>query len=83
MRVRNVRRKWAGLRCFAQDRSPVVGYDTVQPGFFWLAALGGYGIQTAPALSRLAARMVLDLDTRPIAEPCGIDTSLLIPSRQF
>jgi D-arginine dehydrogenase len=31
----------------------------VQPGLFWLAALGGYGIQTAPALSRLAASLAL------------------------
>jgi D-arginine dehydrogenase len=37
----------------------VVGYDPLQPGFFWLAALGGYGIQTAPALSALAAGLVL------------------------
>jgi glycine/D-amino acid oxidase-like deaminating enzyme len=47
--------QWAGLRSFVADREPVVGFDPLVPGFFWLAALGGYGIQTSPALSFLAA----------------------------
>lgn len=47
--------RWAGLRSFVADREPVVGFDPLVPGFFWLAALGGYGIQTSPALSLLAA----------------------------
>jgi len=59
LEVRRIRRKWAGLRSFVPDRSPVIGYDSLQPGFFWVAALGGYGIQTAPALSALAAALVL------------------------
>lgn len=59
LEVRRVRSKWAGLRSFVADRSPVVGFDAVQPGFFWAAALGGYGIQTAPALSRVAASLAL------------------------
>lgn len=58
--VRRVRHKWAGLRCFVNDRSPVVGFDPLRPGFFWHAALGGYGIQTAPALGRMAARLILE-----------------------
>jgi D-arginine dehydrogenase len=29
-------------------------------GFFWLAGQGGYGIQTAPALARSAARLLVD-----------------------
>jgi len=57
--IKRVAHKWAGLRCFVKDRSPVVGYDPKRPGFFWVAALGGYGIQTAPALSRLAASLLL------------------------
>ncbi|MGH6966674.1 MAG: NAD(P)/FAD-dependent oxidoreductase [Phenylobacterium sp.] len=81
LQVRHVRRKWAGLRSFAPDRSPVVGYDTLQPGFFWLAALGGYGIQTAPALSALAARLVLDLGPGEVPAQFGIETSALDPTR--
>lgn len=59
MRIRRVTRAWAGLRSFAPDRSPVVGYDHECPDFFWLAGLGGYGVQTAPALSTLAASLAL------------------------
>jgi len=56
--LRSVHTAWAGLRTFAPDRVPVVGPDPVQPAFVWLAGQGGYGIQTAPALGRLAAAAV-------------------------
>lgn len=56
--IARVRRKWAGLRSFAPDRSPVIGFDEAAPGFFWLAGQGGYGIQTAPAAAALAAALV-------------------------
>jgi len=36
----------------------VVGFDPAAEGFFWLAGQGGYGIQTAPALSRLAGDLL-------------------------
>lgn len=54
--VTRVERSWAGLRTFAPDRTPVVGFDG--DGFFWLAGQGGYGIQTAPAMSALAAALI-------------------------
>ena len=53
--VRRVESSWAGLRSFSPDGEPVVGFDPAAEGFFWLAGQGGYGIQTAPAMSRLAA----------------------------
>jgi len=56
--VRSIGRKWAGLRTFAPDRTPVLGFDPRAPGFFWLAGQGGYGIQTAPAMARLAAAVI-------------------------
>ncbi len=56
--VTRVERTWGGLRSFAPDGNPVVGYDRKADGFFWLIGQGGYGIQSAPALSRLAAAMV-------------------------
>jgi D-arginine dehydrogenase len=49
------RSPWAGLRTFAPDRTPVVGFDPVVPGFYWLAGQGGYGVQTAPAMAALVA----------------------------
>ena len=58
-RVEAVERRWAGLRSFAPDRAPVYGFDTRVPGFFWCAGQGGFGIQTAPAGSALAAVLLL------------------------
>ena len=57
-RVTRVERTWGGLRSFAPDGCPVVGYDKQDDGFFWLIGQGGYGIQSSPALSRLAAALV-------------------------
>jgi D-arginine dehydrogenase len=53
-----VETSWAGLRSFAPDRTPVAGFDPTAGNFFWLAGQGGYGIQTAPALSRLAGQLI-------------------------
>jgi D-arginine dehydrogenase len=56
--VTRVEHSWGGLRSFAPDGSPVAGYDRSGDGFFWLIGQGGYGIQSSPALSRLAAAQV-------------------------
>ncbi|MCT4557995.1 MAG: FAD-binding oxidoreductase [Pelagimonas sp.] len=58
--IRRIESNWAGLRSFAPDRAPVVGFDPQAEGFFWLAGQGGYGFQTAPALSQLAADLLSD-----------------------
>lgn len=58
MEVIHVDHTWGGLRSFAPDGNPVIGFDATASGFFWLIGQGGYGIQTAPALSRLAAALV-------------------------
>ena len=79
--VRRIRRSWAGLRTFAPDRVPVVGYDVDVPGLFWLAGQGGYGIQSAPALSRVAAALVLK---RPLPDDVrqeGLDALAVSPAR--
>lgn len=57
--ARRISAKWAGLRTYAPDGLPVVGYDENAGGFFWLAGQAGFGLQTAPALSRLAASVLL------------------------
>ncbi len=49
---------WAGLRTFAPDRVLVIGPDPSEPSYFWLAGQGGYGFQTAPAASQLAADLI-------------------------
>jgi D-arginine dehydrogenase len=81
LKIAHVRHKWAGLRCFVPDRSPVVGYDPVLPGFFWLAALGGYGIQTSPAMGRLAAALVLERQPPDDMLAMGLDLAALAPER--
>ena len=58
-RILAVEHKWAGLRSFAPDRLPVYGFSASGRGFFWCAGLGGFGIQTAPAASALAAALLL------------------------
>lgn len=58
-RIEAVERKWAGLRSFAPDRKPLYGFDPARPGLFWCAGQGGFGIQTSPAASMLAASMLL------------------------
>lgn len=55
LNLRHVRSSWAGLRTFAPDRSPVVGFDPGVEGFFWFAGQGGYGIQMADGLARAGA----------------------------
>jgi D-arginine dehydrogenase len=69
--VERVERKWAGLRTFAPDRLPILGFDRAARGFFWCAGQGGFGIQTSPAASKMAAALLLgeasELDPRPFA----------------
>lgn len=79
--IRHVSRKWAGLRSFAPDRSLVVGFDGKADGFFWLAGQGGYGIQTAPAASRLAAALILDDRVPGELAAFGISAEALSPDR--
>ena len=79
--VRRVESTWAGLRTFTPDRSPVCGFDAEAEGFFWLAGQGGYGIQTAPALARLAAQLVADAPGDPALAATGLDPAQLSPAR--
>ena len=79
--IRHVSHQWAGLRTFAPDRSPVVGYDPTHRGFFWLAGQGGYGIQTAPALSRVAAALAMHRPIPPDIREQGVQPHALSPDR--
>jgi D-arginine dehydrogenase len=74
-------RTWAGLRSFVADRSPVAGYDPQAENFFWLAGQGGYGIQTAPALSRAAAALVRRMPLPADIAAFGVAETALSPAR--
>jgi len=79
--VRRVVRAWAGLRTFAPDRVPVIGFDAGVAGFFWLAGQGGFGMQTSPAAARLATALALG---RPVPEDLaalGVTTGTFSPAR--
>jgi len=79
--IRQVRRKWAGLRSFVADKTPVVGFAPDAPGFFWLAGQGGYGIQTAPAMGELVAALVQGLPVPTAMAALGICPGDLAPGR--
>ena len=72
---RTLRRNRAGLRTFSPDRGFVVGEDPLLKGFFWLAGQGGSGIETSPAVGRVAADLIVDGHTELI------DPALLEPAR--
>jgi D-arginine dehydrogenase len=72
---------WGGLRTFAPDGSPVIGYDPHTEGFFWLVGQGGYGIQSAPALSRTAAAMALGNEIPQDVSEAGLIVSDISPQR--
>lgn len=79
--VRRIEHRWAGLRSFVADRTPVAGYDRDAEGFFWLAGQGGYGIQTAPALARFAAGFILDGEMDTALKAFGVEEEALKPDR--
>jgi D-arginine dehydrogenase len=72
---------WAGLRTFAPDRVPVVGWANDAERFLWLAGQGGYGLQTAPAMAQLAAATVLGTPLPRALVEAGVDAAQFSPAR--
>lgn len=72
---------WAGIRPFAPDERPVVGFDPAREGLFRLLGHGGYGIQTAPAMSRLAAALILEGRVPDDLAQLGITAERISPNR--
>jgi D-arginine dehydrogenase len=79
--VKRVEHRWAGLRTFAKDKTPVVGYDPRVEDFFWLAGQGGYGIQTAPGISRLVAALARRQPVPADLADLGVAEADLSPAR--
>lgn len=79
--VRRVVRKWAGLRSFVADGTTVVGESASAPGFIWLAAQGGYGIQTSAAMARVAAATIRGEPIESGLAERGITFATLGPAR--
>jgi len=79
MTIRRPRRSWAGLRSFVADGDLVGGFAPDAPGFFWVAAQGGYGIQTSAAMGEACAHLALG---RPLPTPlldAGLSAAMLAP----
>ena len=73
--------RWAGLRSFVADRTLVAGFDRREPGFFWVAGQGGYGIQTSPAMGMAAAALVLGRELPAVLRDNGVTPEMLSPAR--
>ncbi len=77
--IRRPTRVWAGLRSFVPDGDLVGGWDPRMPGFFWLAAQGGYGIQTSPAMGEACAAMVRGQPLPARVTGFGLTPQMLAP----
>jgi D-arginine dehydrogenase len=80
-KIRRPSHTWAGLRSFVQDHGLVGGFDEIKPGFFWIAAQGGYGIQTSPAMGEACATLVRGLSIPPAIADWGLTKEMLSASR--
>jgi len=79
--IRRPASTWAGLRSFVRDHEMVIGFDERCPAFFWLAAQGGYGIQSAAGASELAASLLRGVALPPELALHGVDPHALAPQR--
>ena len=76
-KVERIVHRWAGLRSFAPDRHPVVGFDPDAEGFFWLAGQGGAGLQTAPAVAEIVRSLIIGGES----SVSGVNPEALTPAR--
>jgi D-arginine dehydrogenase len=80
--IRRPIRSWAGLRSFVADGDLVGGFDLQAPGFFWVAAQGGYGIQTSPAMGEACAALARGLALPERIAGYGLSREMLSPGRK-
>ena len=81
LEIRRPARTWAGLRSFVADGGLVGGFDPEAPGFFWLAAQGGYGIQTSAAMGEACAALVRGRPLPDRLQALGLGAGDLSPAR--
>lgn len=79
--IRRPTRTWAGLRSFVADGDLVGGFDAQAPGFFWVAAQGGYGIQTSAAMGETCAALARGLPVPQRIAAFGLTAAMLSPAR--
>ncbi len=81
MQIRRPSRTWAGLRSFVADGDLVGGFDDTVPGFFWVAAQGGYGVMTSPAMGEACAALVRGQPIPDHLAAFGLTAEMLSPKR--
>ena len=79
--VTRIAHRWAGLRTFTSDRVPTAGFAADAPGFFWLAGQGGYGLQTAPAMSAAVESLVAGTPWPDGLAALGVTAATIGPER--
>ncbi|AIG02827.1 FAD-dependent oxidoreductase [Pseudomonas fluorescens] len=79
--IRRPARTWAGLRSFVSDGDLVCGFDPQVEGLFWIAAQGGYGIQTSPAMGQASAALVRGQPLPEALVTMGLSEAMLSPKR--
>jgi D-arginine dehydrogenase len=77
LQIRRPARVWAGLRSFVADGALVGGFDTRAAGFFWVAAQGGYGIQTSAAMGEACAALARGLPLPQRLADFGLSAAML------
>ena len=83
LEIRRPLRTWAGLRTFVADGDLVAGFDPQVENFFWVAAQGGYGIQTSAAMGACCAALARHQELPSHATSYGLTQSMLSPHRLF
>jgi len=81
LEIRRPSRTWAGLRSFVADGDLVGGFDPEVEGFFWLAAQGGYGIQTSAAMGEACAALAAGEALPERIARFGVTAPMLSPAR--
>ncbi|HUN47880.1 MAG TPA: FAD-binding oxidoreductase [Stellaceae bacterium] len=83
LKVTRIVRRWAGLRSFVRDKTPVVGHAPEAPGFVWVAGQGGYGIQTSAAMGRVATAFATGDELPSDLTQRGLKPADLLPDRLY
>jgi len=83
LEIRRPIRTWAGLRSFVADGDLVAGFDPQVENFFWVAAQGGYGIQTSAAMGACCAALARHQELPSHTTSYGLTQSMLSPHRLF
>ncbi len=81
LEVRHIQHRWAGLRTFTADKTPVSGFDPEIEGFLWHAGQGGYGFQTAPGMGSYTAALAMGKPIPANLQDLGLTDQALSPAR--